>query len=284
MMRKTFLIELLDSGVFTYFPEEPYYAEILNMMIDSELEDYEPSVYEWLDRNDGSYFEADHHGELAMNRRHAERGHDGAQHILGKHYYYGLGVLVDYEEAVKWWLLSANQGNTISQYDLANCYRRGLGVTKNIVEAARLYRLNAEQGDVEAQYNLGCCYYHGNGVLFDIKEAIKWWLLAADKGCVQAQYNLGVVNCYRDSKEAVKWWRMAAEAEISEAQYNLGCCLANAIGVDQNDMEAYFWFLIACERGIEKARLACYLIEDELTAQQQSKVHDRYLKWFEERP
>ena len=38
-------------------------------------------------------------------------------------------------EATKWYLKSAEQGNTIAQLNLGFCYANGVGVPKNIVEA-----------------------------------------------------------------------------------------------------------------------------------------------------
>ena len=44
------------------------------------------------------------------------------------------------------------------------------------------FRLSAEQGNADAQGNLGLIYVTGQGVTQDFKEAAKWYRLAAVQG------------------------------------------------------------------------------------------------------
>jgi len=74
---------------------------------------------------------------------------------LGVCYHLGRGVPRDYKEAVKWFLLSAEQGHAKAQFNLGACYRNGQGVPRNIGEAVRWMRLSAEQGHTDAQHYLG---------------------------------------------------------------------------------------------------------------------------------
>ena len=77
---------------------------------------------------------------------HELRKHSKSQNNLGHMYHHGIiptGVLQDYNTAVKW------------------------------------YRLSAEQGYASAQFNLGLMYHEGQGVPQDDKTAAKWWKLAA---------------------------------------------------------------------------------------------------------
>jgi TPR repeat protein len=66
-------------------------------------------------------------------------------------YYLGEGVNKDYREALKWFLLSAGQGNADAQSWLGVMYSEGKGVTKNHKEALKWYRLAAAQGHVRSQ-------------------------------------------------------------------------------------------------------------------------------------
>jgi hypothetical protein len=97
---------------------------------------------------------------------------------------------------VKWYLLSAEQGNAGAQYNLGCAHQSGNGVQRDCKAAARWFRLAAEQGHSKAQCNLGYAYYHGEGVSQDYKRAFKWNGLAADQGCASAQYNLGEAYYY----------------------------------------------------------------------------------------
>ena len=49
-------------------------------------------------------------------------------------------------------------------------------------EAARWYRLSADQGEASAQYNLGLLYLDGRGVSKDYIGAYMWFAIAAARG------------------------------------------------------------------------------------------------------
>ena len=85
-------------------------------------------------------------------------------------------------EAVRWYRLAAEQGDTRAQTLLGTMYHNGLGVPEDESEAVRWYRLAADQGLAEAQYVLGAMYANGRGVPQDVSEAVHWYSLAADQG------------------------------------------------------------------------------------------------------
>ena len=142
----------------------------------------------------------------------AEQGVALAQTYLGVMYAKGGGgVAQDYKEAVKWWRLSAEQGNTDAKglLDLLTKQQKnphqqsslkestcqppksnggdlqdGVDAFKrqDYKEAVRLFHLSAEQGNAEAQFILGTMYASGRGVPQDYKEAVKWYRLSAEQG------------------------------------------------------------------------------------------------------
>jgi TPR repeat protein len=61
-------------------------------------------------------------------------------------FYKGIGVTQSYQEAVKWYLLAAEQGNALAQYDLGLCYYNGQGVERDVDEAVNWFRLSAARG------------------------------------------------------------------------------------------------------------------------------------------
>ncbi len=120
-----------------------------------------------------------------------------AQFELGRRYYSGRtsagrygGHEQDYKEAVKWWLLAAEQGHADAQYGLGLCYKNGSGVDKDLSEAFKWWLLAAEQGYADAQYGLGWCYENGSGVDKDLSEAFKWYSKAAKQGHAGAKDRL----------------------------------------------------------------------------------------------
>ena len=61
-------------------------------------------------------------------------------------------------------------------------YATGIGVIKNTVTAVKWWRLSAEQGDKLAQYNLGVMCARGQGIEKNVDEALKWYRKAAAQG------------------------------------------------------------------------------------------------------
>ena len=69
-------------------------------------------------------------------------------------------------------------------------YQKGLGVDLDYYEAVRWYRKSAEQGNMYGECSLGYMYNYGLGVSQDYDEAIRWYRLAADQGYKHARKNL----------------------------------------------------------------------------------------------
>lgn len=89
----------------------------------------------------------------------------------------------DYNEALKWYRKSAEQGNALGQCILGRIYTDGLGrVNQDYDEALKWSRKSAEQGNADAQCNLGHMYIYGYGVTPDREQAKYWWVKACSNG------------------------------------------------------------------------------------------------------
>ena len=66
-------------------------------------------------------------------------------------------------------------------------YDTGRGVPQDDAEALRWYRLAAEQGNTSAQFRLGVAYGTGRGVPQDYVSAHMWLNLAAATGDEEAR-------------------------------------------------------------------------------------------------
>jgi len=94
----------------------------------------------------------------------------------------GYWVAKDEEEGLRWWFLSANQGNGLTQYALAMRYQIGSGVEQNIVEAVKWYMKSADQGYNGAQFQLGEIFTGGLGVKKNYVQAHYWFDMAEIHG------------------------------------------------------------------------------------------------------
>jgi TPR repeat protein len=81
---------------------------------------------------------------VAWVRKSAEQGNIVAQHSLAGYYETGNGVMVDYSEAVRWYMKAANQANGArsdqlvadSEHRLGELYLYGIGVVADPEKAA----------------------------------------------------------------------------------------------------------------------------------------------------
>jgi TPR repeat protein len=157
----------------------------------------------------------------------ANSGDAIAQIDLGDIYYYGkCNIKQNYKEAVKWYKMAAEQGNSEAQACLGNCYYFGIGINKNYEEAVNYYRKSANQGDKEGESGLGDCYYFGRGVNKNYKTAVEYYTKSANKNKTGAQYMLGW--CYYHGQgvklnkaEGIRWYKKAAVQKNKDAQHEL---------------------------------------------------------------
>ena len=109
----------------------------------------------------------------------------------------GLCVDKDYNEAIKWFQLSANQCNSRAQKSLdgndGDMYFNGYGTIEDKNEAFEWMNSCASHGNPIAQEHLGTMYRYGWGTIKDENAALKMYNLSADQNNVNAQLNSGMM-------------------------------------------------------------------------------------------
>ena len=68
-------------------------------------------------------------------------------------FFNGQGVPQDYKEAVKWWKLSAEQGDADAQFNLGGMYGKGQGVPQDYASAHMWFNLSGSNGHKDAVTN-----------------------------------------------------------------------------------------------------------------------------------
>jgi uncharacterized protein len=107
--------------------------------------------------------------------KRAESGDPEAQNQLAARHL--MAEPPDFDEAVKWLRMAADQGDAGAQNNLGTLYLQGEGVKQGDKEAVKLFRKAAEQGTAAAQANLGNCCAMGRGIPQSWEEAYFWWSL-----------------------------------------------------------------------------------------------------------
>lgn len=121
----------------------------------------------------------------------------------------------------------AEQGDVKAQFAMARAYAQGHGVRKDSAQALRWYRLSAAQGDSFMLFHLGSQLWEGVEVPKDEIEARWYWTLAAEQGFPPAQAALGMVlstgsqDIVVDKVQAFVWLSLASAQGDEEAAQRL---------------------------------------------------------------
>lgn len=134
------------------------------------------------EKGQDAYDMGDFETALAEWQPLAETGDANGQFGMGLLYANGFGVVLDDDQALKWYGLAADQGHADAQCNIAVMYQNGWGVPQSDEEAVKWYQLAAENGVTEAQINLARMYFSGYGVEQDNIEAYKWFSIASELG------------------------------------------------------------------------------------------------------
>lgn len=97
---------------------------------------------------------------------------------LGFRYDCGMGVPLNREKAVKYYVMATDKGYAQAQFLLGCCYERGNGTVANREKAFECYQQAALQGNTDAQFKLGVCYQYGFGTVPNPAKAIACYKLA----------------------------------------------------------------------------------------------------------
>ncbi|KAJ3098529.1 hypothetical protein HDU97_003948 [Phlyctochytrium planicorne] len=124
----------------------------------------------------GIYFGKDPEADVKWCLYLAESGNAEAQNRLANHFYSGQGVEKNTEEAIRWYIKSADQGNSWGQFK--EIQLRSFGQAKGIIVGA------------DSVFRLGYCYEKGLGVKESVEIATKWYKLSAAGSHLGAQRRL----------------------------------------------------------------------------------------------
>jgi hypothetical protein len=116
-------------------------------------------------------------------KRAVELGDLDAMILLGNAYNKGLGVKLDKKKAERLYRMAANRGDALAQNRLGAL----LHSEEKFEEAIRYFVLAADQGFIDGEHNLACFYYEGKGTEVDLGKARYWFERAAAKGHERAK-------------------------------------------------------------------------------------------------
>lgn len=171
----------------------------------------------------------------------------------------GVQIPQDYNKALNYFFLAANQNHTKAAFMEGLMYSLGQGTPIDKKQAANWYAQAAGAGLDIAQYNLGIMYYTGDGIPINLPLAIQLTAKAAYNNLPAAQYLLGFfamngVGMPADPQIALAWYQKSAQQGFGEAQFALGYFYHKGIAAQQDNRQALTWFFAAAKSGIVNAQ------------------------------
>ncbi|MDP8232272.1 MAG: tetratricopeptide repeat protein, partial [Candidatus Zophobacter franzmannii] len=204
---------------------------------------------------DAFYENEEYEKAVPLYQKAADLGNNYSQYSLGMCYEFGQGVEADIDEAFKWYLKAAENGNDeapASLSEIADTFYEN----EEYEKAVPLYQKAADFDDAYAQYSLGVCSQNGEGVEEDLDEATKWYLKAAENGNDEARTTLAEIAYFfysnKEVEKAAPLFQIVAELGDAYAQSVLGQLYQNGIGVEEDLGEAIKWYLSAANNGIDR--------------------------------
>ena len=83
---------------------------------------------------------------------------------------------------------------------------------------------------------------------------------------------------------AARQWLTLAEKGNRAAQYNIGRLFYYGKGVRRDRIEAYKWFLIASENGVNRGLEAIRMVEQRMTSREMAEGRVRAREWRRKKP
>lgn len=179
----------------------------------------------------------------------AKQGDSEAQNTLGTYYYAGKKVKRNYEVALKWFSMAAQQKHVKAIANMGLCYQLGKGIERDSMMAVKLYKESIKAGNIElvkqreelvekshTPFNINLLadiYYNGCGKTVEKNHelALKYYIMADANDLPEAAFI--VANLYdQDMKyaEALPFYQKAAARGNAMAEYKCGDYLCNGKG------------------------------------------------------
>lgn len=152
--------------------------------------------------------------------------------------------------------LEIAEGNSAAMNDLGACYYEGSrGFVQDFEKAVHYYKMAAENGNRQAQENLGYCYYYGRDGEPDFEKAFHYYALGAFDGHLVSLYKIGDMYLHglyvpKNEREAFFIFMRCIETMSDEAAYRvagpvylrLGRMFMDGVGTEQNLKNALICF------------------------------------------
>ncbi len=175
---------------------------------------------------------------ITDTRKNAEAGNWRAQFELGLMYDIGKDLPQNFEEAMKWYTLAANNGSAGAMHNIGILYLNGSGVQKSYETAYKWLMRAIDASEYKHSLEMiGWMYEHGYYVEQSYEKAVQWYEKAAAQDQYEALYSLGVLTetgrgTKQDLTKAISLYKRSASQGYKRAQKRLDALNAEEIDAE----------------------------------------------------
>ena len=108
-------------------------------------------------------------------------------------------------------------------------------------------------------------------------------LLAGPAGAADSFYSGSRAYTIGVFGSAARHWMELADRGHGPAQYNIGRMIYYGQGFPRDAIEAYKWFLLAMDSGVERSRVAARMVGEKLSSRQIAEATVRAREWRQAR-
>lgn len=143
--------------------------------------------YYYYSQAEDSLNDEDYHKASEYFKKAEKLGSTDASYLLGDTFYFGEGVVQDYQKAAQYYHNAGDQ-HAEALFSLGSLYMTGSGVTENSQIGVDFYTQAADLEHPLAQYTLGYLYESGdfNALEPDIYMAMAWYQISCENGETQS--------------------------------------------------------------------------------------------------
>jgi hypothetical protein len=187
-------------------------------------------------------------------KRAADLGNARAQNIVSLCYLKGEGTAQDYENALKYTTMSAEQGDALGLFTLGKLYFKGVGIAQDIEKSFIYFKRAADLGSAPAQGFIAIMYRKGIVTKIDHAKAFQYTKLCADQGNKHALANLAQfyfegIGTKVDHAKAFKYTKKVAKVGFAKAQCSVGMMYMNGEGTAINQAKAFKYTKLSAGQG-----------------------------------
>ncbi|KAH0792540.1 chitin synthase regulatory factor chr2 [Histomonas meleagridis] len=201
----------------------------------------------------GKIYEIENNESLAIKYywEGATKGNAKCSYALGKMYLKGKGVEKSIDISLKYFNNSLIQGYIHSGYAMGKIYYEQL----NYNEAIKYFKLSADKGDSKSQLFYGKLLYEGDKLPKDKNDALYYLKLSERNGNENASLILGkIYENDNNMKEAFNIYKSLADKDIPEACYEAGKILFYGTGIPKDEINGIKYLEKSANSGFKEAK------------------------------